>query len=259
MPAANPYSILERNRYFEVVGLLNRENRSDYKATMFSEVDMSRIEGLRSAAGADKASYSAYMIEAIVQGLKLHPHCNRLTWEIPFFRRLVQLHAYDISVAIEKELPGHDQVVHVDCIRGADRKSPVELTQVLKRFSEADLNSSENFRLFRRIVEKIPFRRLAAMILSAPRLLPSLWIRHRGGAVLLSSPAKYGVDIVAAAWPWPIGFSFGLVKERPAAVDGQVVVRKTMFVTLSFDRRMIGGAQAARFFRTVCQALESGC
>ena len=73
---------------------------------------------------------------------------------------------------------------------------------------------------------------------------------------MISSPAKYGVDIMVGAWPWPLGFSFGLVKERAMALKGEVVVRPTMALTMSFDRRLMGGAPAARFFRSVCDLLE---
>lgn len=75
--------------------------------------------------------------------------------------------------------------------------------------------------------------------------------------MLISSPAKYGVDMLIANWPWPIGFSFGLVKERPFVVEGKIEVRSTMTLTMSFDRRIMGGAPAARFIRAVADSLEN--
>jgi hypothetical protein len=75
---------------------------------------------------------------------------------------------------------------------------------------------------------------------------------------MISSPAKYGVDIMVGAWPWPLGFSFGFVRRRPVAVGDRVEVRPTMFVTMSFDRRIMGGAPAARFFNSVCEELTRG-
>jgi hypothetical protein len=39
-------------------------------------------------------------------------------------------------------------------------------------------------------------------------------------------------------------------------VDGAVVVHPTKALTMSFDRRLMGGAPAARFFRTVCDHVE---
>ena len=73
---------------------------------------------------------------------------------------------------------------------------------------------------------------------------------------MISSPAKYGVDMLVGNWPWPIGFSFGLVKERPIVVDGVVVARPTMMLIMSFDRRLMAGAPAARFFNAVGNSLQ---
>jgi pyruvate/2-oxoglutarate dehydrogenase complex dihydrolipoamide acyltransferase (E2) component len=58
-------------------------------------------------------------------------------------------------------------------------------------------------------------------------------------------------------WPWPMGFSFGLVKERPVAIDGSVVARPTMMLSMSFDRRLMAGAPAARFFSAVGECLKN--
>lgn len=74
---------------------------------------------------------------------------------------------------------------------------------------------------------------------------------------MISSPAKYGVDMLVGNWPWPIGISFGLVKERPFVINGELTVRPTMMLIMSFDRRLMGGAPAARFFKAVADRLEN--
>ncbi len=74
--------------------------------------------------------------------------------------------------------------------------------------------------------------------------------------MIISSPAKYGVDMAVGTWPWPLGFSFGLVKDRPVAVDGELKIRPTMALMMSFDRRIMVGGPAARFFKAVCDGIE---
>ena len=74
---------------------------------------------------------------------------------------------------------------------------------------------------------------------------------------MISSPCKYGVERLVANWAWPIVFSFGLVKKQPVVEDDKVVVRTIMSVTMSFDRRVLLGAPAARFFKRVCDLLEN--
>lgn len=49
----------------------------------------------------------------------------------------------------------------------------------------------------------------------------------------------------------------GKIAERPVVVDGQVVVRPQMFVSLSMDHRLIDGDVAARFLSRVKELLEN--
>ena len=37
------------------------------------------------------------------------------------------------------------------------------------------------------------------------------------------------------------------IKDRPVAVDGQVVLRPMMYVALTYDHRIVDGAEAVRF------------
>jgi pyruvate dehydrogenase E2 component (dihydrolipoamide acetyltransferase) len=46
------------------------------------------------------------------------------------------------------------------------------------------------------------------------------------------------------------------IKDRPAVVDGQVVPRKLMNLSITFDHRVIDGAQGARFMRDLVALLE---
>jgi 2-oxoglutarate dehydrogenase E2 component (dihydrolipoamide succinyltransferase) len=46
------------------------------------------------------------------------------------------------------------------------------------------------------------------------------------------------------------------IEERPVAVDGQVVIRPMMYVALSYDHRLVDGAQAVTFLVRVKERLE---
>jgi pyruvate/2-oxoglutarate dehydrogenase complex dihydrolipoamide acyltransferase (E2) component len=252
------YTTLERNRYFEVLGGLNVENHGDNKVAMLSELDMSSAQALRVAVGKAsgvKPSYTAIVAKAISLALREHPYANRITVEWPFWRRILQLDDVHMTVAVERDRPGIEQAVFAGTIRNTDKLDLVAITRELQGLAQATEETNERWRLLKRMVETLPAS-LARWLISAPRFFPNQWIEHRGGAVMISSPAKYGVDMMVANWPWPIGYSFGLVKDRAIVVDGTVQVRPTMVLTQSFDRRLMGGAPAARFFRTVCDHIE---
>jgi pyruvate dehydrogenase E2 component (dihydrolipoamide acetyltransferase) len=47
------------------------------------------------------------------------------------------------------------------------------------------------------------------------------------------------------------------IKERPAVVDGEIVVRQQMFLSVSFDHRWIDGASAARFMSDMVKLVSN--
>ena len=48
----------------------------------------------------------------------------------------------------------------------------------------------------------------------------------------------------------------GRIKDRPAVVDGGLCVRKTMWLSLTFDHRLVDGAPAARFLQYLKDLIE---
>ena len=48
----------------------------------------------------------------------------------------------------------------------------------------------------------------------------------------------------------------GATEDRPVVVEGEVVVRPMMTMTLTVDHRAVDGAEGADFLRTVKQFLE---
>lgn len=244
--------------YYGVLDALDRENHSDHKVAMINEIDMLSCERLRAAAtaqGRPRPSYTALVMKALAETLRRHPYANRIVLPGLFRPRLYQLTAVDISMAVERDGGGHDQAVYADTVRDADAKDLGAITAELTGIARATPETHPRWRQFRRLVERTPGW-FARTVVGLPRLLPGLWVEHRGGAAFISSPAKYGVDCLVGTWPYPISLSFGLVKPRPVAVEGRVEVRPTMNLILSFDRRVMAGAPAARFFRTLSDQLE---
>lgn len=252
------FHFLPRNRFFEVVGGIMFENRGDDKVAMLSEVDMTQCLRLRETLGAvtgSKPSFTAMVARAVALMLVQHPYANRTTLELPFFKRIVQLDSVNLTVAVERDVPGLEQATYAGTIPLTNELSLSELTAELRRMASVSGAHGVRWSTFSRIVTNIP-PPIARLLLRCPRLWPGLWIEHRGGAVMISSPAKYGVDMLVGNWPWPIGFSFGLVKDRPVVVEGSIVARPTMMLIMSFDRRLMAGAPAARFFNAVATCLH---
>jgi len=79
-----------------------------------------------------------------------------------------------------------------------------------------------------------------------------------GGTFTLSNLGMFGIDHFQAIINSPQSaiLAAGRIRERPLAINGQVVVRPTMYLTLSVDHRLLYGAEAARFLQRVSQLIE---
>lgn len=249
-----PYEVLPFDRWASATGgFVYEVGRMD---TVFftSLVDASAIEGLREQWLAPKPSYTAVVLKAISLALQEHPRLNRLVLGGGFRHRPIQLHEVDAVVAVER-VRGDEDTVFAGVIRRTDRLPLSDIHAELRRLASSQEQDDPRLRFFMRLVRWAPGW-LCRWICGLPRCSPGLWRTHRGGSIALTTVGKYGVDAISAKWPWPLTFTFGEVKERPLAVNGQVVARPGFFLSMGFDRRLCNGAPAARFFKRVIDLLE---
>ncbi|HEY0940318.1 MAG TPA: 2-oxo acid dehydrogenase subunit E2 [Steroidobacter sp.] len=77
------------------------------------------------------------------------------------------------------------------------------------------------------------------------------------GTFTLSNLGGFGVDFFSPILNVPqCGIlGVGTEKLRPVVSDGQVVARRTTYLTLVFDHRLVDGAPAAAFLRDITQQL----
>lgn len=255
------YSVEPNNRFFQANrSIVEAELNPAVTVTFVSEVDLTEVEQVRAQSGKDKPSYTAFVARAVAKALAEFPYANRRVmkrWWLPFFGpRLQKFEKIDVTVAAERDMPGIEYCAFADIIRDADTKSLSQLTHWLKDLATCTVETNTQWRTFSSLIRKLP-RFLSALIIRSPLWFPKLWVKYRGGAVLISSPAKYGVDSVLTTWTWPLGISFGFVKERPIVKDGELTAAPTFNLTLNFDRRVMAGAQGARFFNRIVTLLTN--
>lgn len=81
----------------------------------------------------------------------------------------------------------------------------------------------------------------------------------KGSTFSVSNLGMYGIEqFTSILNPPEVGIlSVGTVRPVPVVVDGQVVIRSRMQVTLNADHRAVDGAAAARFLQTLKVSIES--
>jgi pyruvate dehydrogenase E2 component (dihydrolipoamide acetyltransferase) len=80
----------------------------------------------------------------------------------------------------------------------------------------------------------------------------------RGGTFTLTNLGMFGIDSFTPIINLPecAILGVGRIKKRPAVVGDQVVVRQMVWLSLTFDHRLVDGAPAARFLQRVVQMIE---
>ncbi|HSM03006.1 MAG TPA: pyruvate dehydrogenase complex dihydrolipoamide acetyltransferase [Longimicrobiales bacterium] len=189
------------------------------------EVDMSRVLEARKTINevvekdGDRISVNDFIIKAAAGALRRHPSCNA-AWHGDTIRRFDHVHV-GVAVAVEDGLI-------TPVVKHADRKGLVQISREVKELAG-------------RARKK--------------RLQPD---EYTGSTFSISNLGMFGIrEFTAIINPPEAGIlAIGETKEIPVAVDGEVVVRPRMRVTMSCDHRVIDGATGAAFMATLKAMLE---
>lgn len=190
-----------------------------------SEVDMERAAEAREALNAQvgetgKISFNDIILKGVALALAKHRACNAW-WQDDHVRYWNEVHL-GMAVAIEDGLI-------TPVIRNADRKS---LTAI----------GAESRALAQRARER--------------RLKPD---EYTGSTFSVSNLGMFDIDqFTAVINPPEAGIiAVGSIVPKPVVVDGAVVVRRRLRLTMSCDHRVIDGATGAAFMKTLKQMLEN--
>ncbi len=257
--STSKYHTSNTDKFFKVVSsIVENEINSSVTVTMINLVNLSKINQIRKSMQDNKPSYTVFVAKALAMALKEFPEMNKRFYRpLGFLPSVYQIFkTVDIAIASEVVDKNFSHVAYIDVMTDVQDKSLQDIQQWLLDFRNT--NSVKQWAMFSQTITKLPVL-ISRLLLTLPIYLPKLWVKYRGGAAIISSPAKYGVDSLIATWSAPIGISFGHVKDRPLVEQGSIIVASSFYLTLNFDRRLFSGAQGARFIARICEILESGC
>jgi pyruvate dehydrogenase E2 component (dihydrolipoamide acetyltransferase) len=201
-------------------------HRSIPAVTHVEECDVTELEATRKLAKerypeGPRFTYLPFIVKAVVAGLKQYPALNasldEAAEEIVFHDR------YHIGIAVDTPAG-----LMVPVIRDADRKSLRDVARDIERLAEG----------------------ARAQTLAADEL--------RGGTFTITSPGAFGGLLATPLILHPQAGIVGVHRagDRPVARDGQLVVRRMMNLSITFDHRVLDGMTAARFARDLVSLLE---
>ncbi len=163
----------------------------------------------------------------------------------------------DIYTVIEHDLHGQKYIIPY-IIRAANRKTLDALHHEIRAAQAVD--TSKTLKRWEWMYAPTMLYKLffwAFMVIG--RWYPRLW-KMTVGTVGISSVGRYGVGAgggIPAATPSSLMLTVGGIGQKLVLVDGQVVAREYLSLTLSVDHDLVDGAPAARFTRRLKELIES--
>ena len=195
--------------------------------TTFNEIDVSAMMALRERRKeAFKEQHgvglgiASFFVKASIAALRAFPMLNA---EIQG-DEIVLKRYYDIGMAV-----GVEGGLVVPVLRDADRMSFAELEHAIRDFA----------------------KRAADGTLTLEDL--------GGGTFTITNGGVYGSLMSTPILNPPQSGILGMhtIKDRPIAVDGQVVIRPMMYIALSYDHRIVDGSEAVGFLVRIKELIES--
>jgi len=204
----------------------SKEHAAHY--TYVDEIDMTDMVRLRNAAKdiasekGVKLTYLPFIMKALVEGLKKYPLLNSSLDEEK--GKILVKHYYHMGIGVATP-----EGLTVVVVKHADQKTVLELAREIDRLSEA---ARQN---------KVALEDL------------------KGSTFTITSLGPLGGMFATPVINYPEVAIVGIhkIEPRPVVVDSQIVVRDRMYMSLSFDHRVVDGAIGAEFSSYVKRFLEN--
>ena len=205
--------------------LLEAKN-STAMLTTFNEVDMQPIMHLRKTYGEKfekqhgaRLGFMSFYIKAVVEALKRYPEINASIDGDD----IIYHNYFDISIAVSTP-----RGLVTPVLRNCDKLSMADIEKEIKALAEKGRDG------------KLTVEDLT------------------GGNFTITNGGVFGSLMSTPIINPPQSAILGMhaIKDRPVALDGQVVIRPMMYLALSYDHRLIDGRESVGFLVTVKELLE---
>jgi pyruvate dehydrogenase E2 component (dihydrolipoamide acetyltransferase) len=205
---------------------MHESHQTTAPVTLTTEADATAFVELRERLKASLAAelgfnigYNDLLIKLVAHALGQFPYMNaRLDGEV--IRELGEIH---IALAVDT-----DRGLLVPVIRNADRKGVAKIAREV-----------------RELVERA----------RTGKALPD---ELSGSTFTITNLGMHEVDAFTPIinLPETAILGVGRIKARPAVVEGELCVRQTMWLSLTFDHRLVDGGPAARFLQYIKKLIE---
>ncbi len=219
------------------------------------EVDVTRARAFlreHKANTGESLSFTAFLIACLAKAVDENKAVQAFR---KGSKRLILFEEVDVYTLIERDVAGQIPIMS-SIIRAANRKTVREIHQEIRAAQVQDVAKVVRwFQFFPALLFR-PFFWVFSWI---GRRYPQMWKKYVG-TVGITAVGMFGNG---AGWGIPpalptLMMTVGGIGEKPVIIDGQIVMRDYLSLTISFDHDIIDGAPAARFTKRLKELIESG-
>ncbi|MEV5315669.1 MULTISPECIES: 2-oxo acid dehydrogenase subunit E2 [unclassified Streptomyces] len=219
-----------------------------------TEVDMSEVLAHRAAAQGDghPLSVVTYVLHAAARVLAAHPEANAAI-RGHLRPRVARFGEVSGKIALDKEIGGRRVVVSA-VLPDLHRAGLAEIQRRVTQLRDGDPEAMPEF-ASTLLLHRLPGPVARGLYRLAVRPL----VRHPRffGTFAVSSLGHRAVDGFHSVGGTTVTFGVGRIVDRPVVRDGAVGSAPVMRLNLTFDHRVIDGAEAADILTEVKELLES--
>ncbi|QDY80459.1 2-oxo acid dehydrogenase subunit E2 [Streptomyces qinzhouensis] len=219
-----------------------------------TEVDMTAVRRHRRAARAAGRRYSpvAYVLHAAGRALAERPEANAAV-RGRIWPRLARYDSVAGKLALDRTLGGR-RVVLATVVPELERATLDAIQRRIDRFRDGDPETLPEFAGVRRL------HRLPALVAPLAYHVATRPLRgrdRRTGTFSVSSLGHGPVDGFHSVGGTTVTLGVGRILDRPVVRDGAVTVAPVLRLNLTFDHRVIDGAEATDLLAAVKDGLEA--
>ena len=223
------------------------------------EIDVTRARAFlrdHQAKTGESLSFTAFIMACLAKAVDEHKAVQAMRLGS---KRLILFADVDVLTYIERDVAGQKQIMPY-IVRAANRKTFLEIHHEIRAAQVQDMAKVKVGGA--KALQFLPaflFRPYFWIFSWIGRRYPQVW-KKNWGTVGITSVGMFGKG---AGWGIPpteptLTIIVGGIGEKREVVDGQIVIREYLSLTISFDHTMIDGAPAARFTERLKELIESG-
>jgi pyruvate/2-oxoglutarate dehydrogenase complex dihydrolipoamide acyltransferase (E2) component len=205
----------------------------------------------------ESPSFTAFIIACLGRAVDEHKYVHALR---KGNQHLILFGDVDVLTWIEREIAGQPQVL--PCIvRAANRKTFREIHDEIRAAQVQDVAKTEvGGAKASQLLPAWLFRPYFSLATRIGKRFPQAW-KQSWGTVTLSAVGMVGNG---AGWGIPPSspsicwITVGGIGPKREDLDGQLITRDYLSLTVSFDHNLVDGAPAARFTERFKELIESG-